>query len=347
VNTQSIDIRTSLRAAVAVALASGVAHVFALGRSYWVIMVAVVVLAETWGASIQRAVQRVGATAAGCVVGWAVQRLAGNAQWVQVIMMLACIFLATYFRGYSYPWMMFFITVYVVFLFSLLGEWRLSIAVLRLEDTIVGGAVAIASTLIVPPPRADQLRADLAALWKCSQNQLAASLAIITPVEASGAGVEACRDNLYQTVETLRAHVAISPYENILRPRAVRRIRELVEQTEALGREVLMVAEIVQESAAHRLRPLEPELENLARTPLSDIGALRIACRSLDRRAAELQRAGVIGEQELLLVCSATAHLLRAGECVSRIVELRRQLHASPEVPATPTNAELSGQFFR
>src|SRR5579884_60514 len=221
-NTRAIDIRTGLRAAVAVALASAVAHVFGLQRSYWVIMVAVVVLTETWGASVQKAVQRVTATAAGCVIGWQVQRLAGNAEWVQVLMLLLCVFIAIYFRGYSYAWMMFFITIYVVFLFSLLGEWDVAIAILRLKDTIIGSAVAVAATVIVRPARPNQLRSDLMALWTCAQAQLAAVLSVLAPVDADGHDAAACRDNLYRTVETLQAHLAVSPYENILRPLAVR-----------------------------------------------------------------------------------------------------------------------------
>ena len=353
-NTLSIDLRTSLRAAVAVAMASGVVHLLSLQRAYWAIMVAVVVLAETWGSSIQKAVQRVAATTAGCIVGWGVQRLAGSAQWVQVGLLLVCIFLAIYFRGYSYSWMMFWITIYVVFLFSLLHEWSVKIALLRLEDTIIGGLVAIAATFIVPPARANQLRTDLADLWRCSQAQLASALAAIVPLDAGEKEVEACRDNLYSSVETLRAHAAVAPYENILRPLAVRRIRVMVEQTEALGRHALLLAELVRFGSPHRLRPLGPELTAAARAALSATHQLasespadceaevRRACDALEKRAGELERSGEIDATELLFICSVAFHLVRVSACVARIVAMRRQLPANAEIPAA-REAVVSG----
>lgn len=342
-STLEIDVRTSLRAAVAVALATGVAYLFSLQRSYWVITVAVVVLAETWGASIQKALQRVMATAAGCIIGWGVARLAGTSEWVAIGLLLVCVFLAIYHRGYSYPWMMFWITIYVVFLFSLLGEWNARIAYLRLIDTLIGGCVAIVATVIIRPAKANQLHDDLVSIWSCAHAQLAASLATLVPIATAADQAERCSENLYQEVEALRAHVALAPYENILRPRTVGRIREIVQETEALGRQVLALS-LLDPGSGMRLRPVEAELGEVARLALSSLHRLAgnssepltdvpEACRRLDARAADAQRSGEMGTNELLLICILTSHLARAGRAVDRILELRRGLPANAEVP--------------
>ena len=59
-------------------------------------------------------------------------------------------FLAAFFRPVSYPKMVLFVTVYVSFLFSLLGQWTLHVLVLRIIDTGIGGALAVAGALLLP-----------------------------------------------------------------------------------------------------------------------------------------------------------------------------------------------------
>jgi len=49
--------------------------------------------------------------------------------------------------------MVLFITVYVSFLFSLFGQWSLHVLELRILDTAMGGALAVAGAFLVRPKR--------------------------------------------------------------------------------------------------------------------------------------------------------------------------------------------------
>jgi hypothetical protein len=62
-------ISLGVRGALATVLASLVARALRLDRPYWVELTAVVLVNETWRESMQKGVERVLATALGCVVG--------------------------------------------------------------------------------------------------------------------------------------------------------------------------------------------------------------------------------------------------------------------------------------
>ena len=91
------------------------------------ILIAVVVVNDTWGSSLRKTWQRIGMTGAGCIAGWALHYISeGHLSWERALLLLA-VFFAAFFRKSSYPWMTFFITVYVAFLITVLGQWSVSL----------------------------------------------------------------------------------------------------------------------------------------------------------------------------------------------------------------------------
>jgi uncharacterized membrane protein YccC len=141
--------RTGARTALAALLAVTIALLFALPRAYWAILTAVVLVSETWQESAKKAFQRVGMTAFGCAIAFALHLPTRNLPHVELALMFLFVYLAVYFRNASYPLMTFFITLYVAFLFSVLGEWTLQILVVRIYETSIGGATALAAAFIV------------------------------------------------------------------------------------------------------------------------------------------------------------------------------------------------------
>jgi uncharacterized membrane protein YgaE (UPF0421/DUF939 family) len=112
------------RAAVAAALAEIVTWLIALPRSYWAVLVAVLLVNETWGESIRMALQRFGMTALGSAAGLLLHLLLAGHPRVEEVLLFAGVFFAVSFRqapsGGSYPWMIFFLSVYVIFFFAAL-----------------------------------------------------------------------------------------------------------------------------------------------------------------------------------------------------------------------------------
>lgn len=222
----------AVRAAVAASAAIFVSHRLMLERSYWSVLVAVVVLSETWGASLERALQRTAMTALGCLAGWGLHSLASRSEAAQVALLSVSIFFALYFRGASvgkksYSWMMFFVSLYVVFLYAVIGKWSASIVIERLFDTAVGAAVAMAACLVILPPAArtalEQQLARLRDRCRESFEQLPDS------------GKPAAADDLLRELERMRNSLFAVRYEFIFEPRRRKRSQSAILAAEELG----------------------------------------------------------------------------------------------------------------
>jgi uncharacterized membrane protein YccC len=313
--------RMGLRAVAAAALAMGVTRLLSLPRSYWAVLVAVVVVNETLGESVRMAWQRVAMTALGCVVGALVHAAVAGHATVEEVLLFAGVFLAVYFRraarAGSYPWMIFFITVYVVFLFAVLGQWSVrGILVTRLVDTAVGSAVALVSSLVVRPPAAGRaLRADLRDAWRV----------VAALVEAPD---EASARPLLDRVEALHERRGAISYESLLAgPR--RQAAALVEGTRALAHAAVSLSRTV---AAARGRALPPWLaEVIERERARTLAALHALVEEGAPGDVETEGAplcayyadGCLGRDDFVL---AGAILALAEDVRSQAAELREIL---------------------
>jgi uncharacterized membrane protein YccC len=262
--------RQGLRAAVAAAIAIAVSRPLALPRSYWAIVVAVVLVGETWGEGIQRALQRLGMTAAGCVAGALVHVAVSGHPRVETALLFAGVFFASYFRQAagtgSYPWMIFFITVYVVFLFASVAQWDVrNLVLVRIADTFVGCVAALAAAAIVRPTAANaRLERELRAMWtECRA------------LVASGDPAEARVADLFGRVAALRAQHAVAAYEHVFATARRRRIAALVRDTAALLHASISLVRALGDA---RRRPLPPGLaavlDDTQAAVLADLDAL-------------------------------------------------------------------------
>jgi uncharacterized membrane protein YccC len=213
--------RMALRAAVAALAAVVLSYLLVLERSYWTVLTAVVLVSDTWGESIQKSLQRLAMTVLGCLLGWLVYRLCLDVPGLRLALLLACIFLAVYFRpapplAGSYPWMIFFITVYVVFLFAVLGEWSGRLTLVRMEDTAIGCAVGLAVGVLVQPQQAGRrLQQELAGFWQACRQQFDTAYAVLLGGDRSRQDLLRSRYELQQRLEALAARYQAALYEGL------------------------------------------------------------------------------------------------------------------------------------
>ncbi len=239
-NRFSETTRTAMRAAVAALLAIVISPLVTAEKPYWTILIAVVVINDTWGSSLRKTWHRVGMTGAGCVAGWALHFVSDGKLALERALLMLAIFLAAYFRKSSYPWMTFFITVYVAFLFTVLGQWSASLMLVRLEDTVLGGAIAIAASLIVPAPRvARRMEEELAGFWRSCREQVEQGFEILAqPGKVEGDWKESRRELLRQA-ERLQTSARETDYETFLRFRSIQRNRRILRNTVMLSHQAL------------------------------------------------------------------------------------------------------------
>jgi hypothetical protein len=145
-----IAARTPYRAALAAVLAIMVEHLIDLPRAYWSILVAVVVTAESRQDLLAKAGDRLVMTIVGCLIGLILHFAAHDIYYLQLAILLVSIFGATYFRTASNRLMVGFLSVYVVFLFAIIGQWDIDIVIIRIYETAIGCAVALVVPMIIP-----------------------------------------------------------------------------------------------------------------------------------------------------------------------------------------------------
>ncbi|MCR6489582.1 FUSC family protein [Amycolatopsis sp. OK19-0408] len=150
-----LDLTT--RQAVQVAVAGGLAIV--LGRLlseqryYWAVIAAFVAFTGTATRSevFLKSVNRVLGTLVGLGAGIALAHLtAGNTAAVLAVI-VGSMFCGFYLQRLSYAYMIFFVTIMVSQLYSVLNEFSPGLLVLRLEETAIGAAVGIAVGLVLTP----------------------------------------------------------------------------------------------------------------------------------------------------------------------------------------------------
>ncbi len=241
--------RMAIRAMAVATAAALVARLSFLERPYWIILTAVLLVYETAGESIKRSGQRLGMTFLGCLAGWGLYLAAAPVLELRWTILLGGIFLAVYFRssprGVAYAPMIFFASVYLVFVFSVVGGWTARLMLARLYDTALGCAVALVGSLVVLPQQAGlQLEDDLEQFWKACSTYFEKTYSALTAAGPSPTSEE--RQSLLKQLELMHMRNLISAYEGFLGWTARKRRQALVEGSERMCRHLLAFGAVVQ-----------------------------------------------------------------------------------------------------
>jgi uncharacterized membrane protein YccC len=241
--------RMALRAAAVATVAVAVARIPGIDRPYWIVLTAVMLIYETAGESIKRSGQRLAMTLTGCLTGWLLFLVADHIPPLRWSLLLGGIFLAVYFRsnprGVVYAPMVFFISVYVVFVFAVVGDWTGKLFVTRVYDTAIGCALALGGSLLILPQRAGNLVADdLTRFWDLCRQYFEKTQAFL--IQSGPAPSPLDRQSLLKQLEQLRMRNRNSAFESFMGRRARNRQRALVESSEVLSRHLLAYGALLQ-----------------------------------------------------------------------------------------------------
>ncbi len=139
-----------IRLAVVLAIATLAAHVLPLGRGYWIALTAAIVLRNDFQSTFTRGVARVIGTLAGAVVASIVAFFVHPYPPTLVVLAIAFAFGAFVLFNVNYALFTMSITGYVIFLLALGGLPEHSALVSRVEETLLGGALALAAYALWP-----------------------------------------------------------------------------------------------------------------------------------------------------------------------------------------------------
>ncbi|GIH20831.1 FUSC family protein [Rugosimonospora africana] len=145
--------RQAVQAAVAGGLAILIGREISPARYYWAVLAAFIAFSGTATRSETsiKAVNRVIGTVAGLVAGLALAHATtGHTMWILAVV-VASMSAGLYLMRISYRYMIFFITIMIAQLYSVLHELSDALLMLRLEETAAGAAIGITVALLLAP----------------------------------------------------------------------------------------------------------------------------------------------------------------------------------------------------
>lgn len=147
--------RAAIQMAVAIGSAIALGDLLSGKRFYWAVIAAFVTFlgANTAGEQVRKAGLRVLGTVIGIALGSAIVSATGDHAYVSLGVIMVALFLAFYLMRVNYAFLVIGVTVMVSQLYVQLDEFSGQLLVLRLEETAIGAAVAMATVVLVLPLR--------------------------------------------------------------------------------------------------------------------------------------------------------------------------------------------------
>ncbi|GAA4986897.1 FUSC family protein [Pseudonocardia tropica] len=151
----ALHTRQAVQVGVATSLAIVVGELISPARWYWAVIAAFVVFAGTAsrGDVLSRGWARAVGTAGGVVAGMLLALLVGGDVVASLALLFVCVFLALYLVRISQAMMAFWITAVLALLYGVIGQFSVQTLVLRVEETVVGGALGMLAAYLILPTR--------------------------------------------------------------------------------------------------------------------------------------------------------------------------------------------------
>jgi Fusaric acid resistance protein-like len=147
---KSIIFRHALRLAVASAIAIAIYKFFRLEHGYWLIITVLVIVKPVFADTRKRAFERVLGSVAGGILAVIIAALVQNIVILDVLLILFSVLAFSHVRS-NYGFYVLFLTPFVVLMIDTVipGNWE--IALVRILDTLIGGAIALVVTYLLRP----------------------------------------------------------------------------------------------------------------------------------------------------------------------------------------------------
>lgn len=318
------------RQAIQVAIAGGLAIL--LGRElspvryYWAVIAAFVMFTGTATRSetFLKGLNRVIGTLVGLVVAiWVAQLTAGHISLV-LFTIVACIFCGFYLIRISYAYMIFFITIMVGQLYSVMNMFSPGLLLLRLEETAVGAVVGFVVALIfVPLSTRDTIRMARDNLLNTLGELLDAAADKLTD-PGSSANLDELTLKLDDRMRQLS--VVVQPLKSVVMRGQNSRIRHRVALYAAISNDARALTVVLRNPNESRTRDLSEACRCLAKT------ATQLADDQSSEKKNEL--AGV--EKSIFENLSISPDEMAENPVYFRILQLQRSLKDLFENEADP-----------
>lgn len=142
--------RYGLRSAVAAAVAMFIYRFWEIDHGYWIPFTLIIVMQTYFGATLEKARDRIIGTVAGGIVGGLFLKLPAGLYLQEAMLFMTFIPMIIYLRK-RYSVAAFFITLNLVLLFNINREMREGLILIRALSTMAGAGLAVAAGFLVMP----------------------------------------------------------------------------------------------------------------------------------------------------------------------------------------------------
>jgi uncharacterized membrane protein YgaE (UPF0421/DUF939 family) len=210
--------RTAIQMGIAVGAAIVLGDLLSGRRFYWAVIAAFITFmgANNSGEQTRKALYRVAGTVVGIGIGSLLVGAVGHHTYWSITVILVALFLGFYLMRINYAFMVVGITVMVSQLYVQLDEFSDSLLLLRLEETALGAAVAVAVVMLVFPLRTRHvlriaLRSHVQAIGRMADHATRSLLGeddqVAGTLRADARAVDASYQALVATAQPLRRNL--------------------------------------------------------------------------------------------------------------------------------------------
>ena len=154
--------RRAIQAAVAAGAALLAGSWVSTTYQYWAALPAFQLVGSTDGETVLKGIQKIAGTVVGAATGFAVAIYSGSNPFVVLTGVFICLFATVYFGPVSAPVMSFFQTAMFALLYQILGKLSAQTLEIRIFETLVGAAVAVAAAgLLLPAKTGRKLTSEM------------------------------------------------------------------------------------------------------------------------------------------------------------------------------------------
>lgn len=336
VNTST---RIAIQAAVAVSLAVLVSHLFELNRSYWAILTAMVLISQTWGESLKKAIERVLMTIVGGLAGTLLYFLIGDQVYWELFFLAISVFFMIYFWDISYQVTVFFVTMYVVFSFAELSGWSLAMLEARIYETIIGSGIAIVTSAFILPVRAGLTIPRMMSDYLLEIKKTVSHVFFVVKTNHEDTAWQKDRTRLVKKYSELRTKALVSGYELVFTRFNRRKIKLMMQKLRTITHYSTSLLEAASMAASSSALPaLEIEFQRIERSLQNNLNVLMARCQGeegafefsllqeegvkLNERLSDLYESERASQAELFSIYSFWYFAKKLNEVMREMLEL-------------------------
>jgi uncharacterized membrane protein (TIGR01666 family) len=142
--------RLSLRLTITIALGFVIGALLPLQNVYWILLTVVVIMRPGYGLTKQRSYQRIVGTVLGCIIAFGILYLVSHPAIIATLA-IVCMLMGFTFTAINYRIGATFVTIYVVFVYSMLNPDITHVIQYRILDTAVGALLAFGANYFFWP----------------------------------------------------------------------------------------------------------------------------------------------------------------------------------------------------